>query len=315
MKDSCYLVPETYPPCFIQLGRYGDLILLFPCFKAIYDRTGHKPVVIVSTSYANVFEGISYAKPVPVHWEWWQGIPQARQLAESQFGGAIVPQWWNDTPRPDLVEQQFRGGTVLQCHGHSWGVDMHKWPDFQTSMWERAGFTAEEMRALPVVFDLRDFGREKLLRKSVGAEGDGKPILLLNFAGHSSPFGPYPEVYRVVNRFADRFRIVDMTKMRAHRIFDLLGLYDVAAGLITIDTATLHLAGAGNVEYIAFTRSDWSHSVPKGKCVLEIGYHGAEHRVEELAPVLERWAGGRGSVERQSVIPTGAGGGGGVLAV
>jgi hypothetical protein len=158
MKDACWMIPPTQAPCFIQLGRFGDLILLFPAFKAIYDRTGHKPIVMVSTEYASVFDGILYAKPFPVHWHWWQGIPEARRLAEEQFGGAIIPQWWHEPPKDNLLDQQQRGGTVLQCHGHEWGINVERWPNFMTSMWERAGFTAEEMRTLPLVFDLRDLG-------------------------------------------------------------------------------------------------------------------------------------------------------------
>lgn len=311
------MITDHEPPVFIQLGRYGDLILLFPAFKAIYDRTGQRPIVIVSSDYAHLFDGITYAKPMVVHWHWWQGIPAARRLAEAEFGGAIVPQWWQDT-RENLIDQQKRGATVLQCHGHEWGVNLAEWPNFQTSMWDRAGFTVEEMRTLPVVFDRRDTLREKSLLTHVrGANRpDMRPLLLYNFSGHSSPFAPVPEYMRVILRYNHVFKLVDLGRIKAQRIYDLLGLYDAAAGLITIDTATLHLAGAGNVEYIAFTRSDWSSSVPKGKCVQEIKYHGAEHYAESIVPILERWAGQPSKVLEPLTYRTfGSGGGGGMLAV
>jgi hypothetical protein len=314
MKDACWMIPPTQAPCFIQLGRFGDLILLFPAFKAIYDRTGHKPIVMVSTEYASVFDGILYAKPFPVHWHWWQGIPEARRLAEEQFGGAIIPQWWHESPKDNLLDQQQRGGTVLQCHGHEWGINVERWPNFMTSMWERAGFTAEEMRTLPLVFDLRDLGRERLLRESVHSR-QGKPLLLVNFSGHSSPFAWVPEVMRAVNQFQHQFNIVDIGRLKAQRIYDLLGLFDAAAGLITIDTATLHLAAGSAVPYIAYTRADWSASVPKGNCVLEIKYRDEEvkGRMGEVVRVLETWA--QSPAAQPKAVFSGKGGGGGVLAV
>lgn len=312
------MVPETNAPCFIQLGRYGDLILLFPAFKAIYDRTGHKPIVIVCTEYASVFEGISYVQPFPVHWPWWQGIPQARKLAEEQFGGAIIPQWWHEAPKDNILDQQCKGATVLQCHGHEWGVNMERWPNFMTSMWERAGFTAEEMRKLPLVFDRRDRERENALLQSVRGrpnvrEAQGKPILLVNFHGYSSPFAWTPEVMTIVNRFRHQFHIVDLAQVKARRIYDLLGLFDVAAGLITIDTATLHLAAGSAMPYVAYTRADWSSSVPKGNCVLEIKYRDEDvkGRMHELERVLEQWAGSPAITPKPEY--GGAGGGGGTL--
>lgn len=312
MSEPCWMCEERQPPCFIQLGRFGDLILLFPAFKAIFDRTGFKPIVIVSAEYANVFDGITYATPFAVNWHWWQGIPNARRLAECEFGGAIIPQWWQET-RENLVDQQKRGASVLQCHGHDWGVDLAQWPNFQTSMWDRAGFSAEEMRTLRLVFDRRDAGREQALVQSARGPGrlqQSKPILLVNWTGNSSPFAPVPEFMRVVGRYACRFNIVDLGRIHALRIYDLLGLMDAAAGMLTIDTATLHLAGAGNVEYIAFTRSDWGSSVPKGKCVHEIKYDGAEHHAESIVPFLERWSG-----QAQPTPIIAGGGGGGILAV
>jgi hypothetical protein len=310
MKDTCFMVPETHAPCFIQLGRFGDLILLFPAFKAVFDRTGHKPLVIVSVDYKSVFDGISYAKPFPVHWHWWQGMPQARQLAEEQFGGAIIPQWWHESPKDNILAQQYRGATVLQCHGQEWGVDLARWPNFMTSMWERAGFTPEEMRTLPLEFDLRDFARERLLVSSVTSRIH-KPLLLVNFTGNSSPFAWVPEVMRVVNQFQHQFNIVDIGRLQAQRIYDLLGLFDVAVGLITIDTSTLHLAAGSKVPYIAYTRADWSSSVPKGNCVLDIKYRDEEvkGRMGEVLSMLEKWAGSPAIRPKPEFTRTGGGGG------
>jgi hypothetical protein len=152
------------------------------------------------------------------------------------------------------------------------------------------------------------------LRESVHSR-QGKPLLLVNFSGHSSPFAWVPEVMRAVNQFQQQFNIVDIGRLKAQRIYDLLGLFDAAAGLITIDTATLHLAAGSAVPYIAYTRADWSSSVPKGNCVLEIKYRDEEvkGRMGEVVRVLEHVGGESRSATQATFI--GKGGGGGVLAV
>jgi hypothetical protein len=275
--NKCFFIkePKVKPPCFIQLGRFGDLIQLFPAFKAVRDRTGQTATVITSTQYMSVFEGISYTNPVASNWEWWEGIPKAKQLADDQFGGGIILQWWLDAEAqppfhyPDLIKNP--GGIILQCHGREWGVDIARWPDYGTSMWDRAGFTREEMKTLPLVFDRRDYQRELVLYHQV-KDRKNLPLLLINFNGQSSPFAAVPEVMGVINRFRRRFQIVDLGLIRAEKIFDLLGLYDRAVGLVTIDTSTLHLAPATRIPYFAYTVGGWNSSVPKRNCQCEVKY-------------------------------------------
>jgi len=295
--------------CFIQLGRFGDLILMLPVFQAVYQRTGFKPFVVVSDEYASVLEGVGYVSPVPVDCHWWKDMARAREIAE-QFGlPVVIPQWWNSGDK-EPVPSTARGQFPVVCHGKEFHVNRNVWPNYMASMWAQCGFTIKEMNELPVVFNWRDRDREWALLQEV-RRYRRKPMLLVNWTGISSPFAAMPEYMRVIQRFESQFQIVNLGTLRAERIYDLLGLYDAAAGLITIDTATLHLAGAGNVEYVAFTRSDWSGSVPKGKCVLEVGYDGAEQQAEKLVPILHRWAG----APQQKPVLQFSGGGGGMLKV
>lgn len=295
--------------CFIQLGRFGDLILLLPAFKALFDRAGAKPIVVVSKEYETVLDGVSYVRRTAVDCHWWRGMAQARQVATEFFKiPVIIPQWWNsDKP---AVPPEARGHHPVTCHGKNFFLNLSQCPNFMFSMWQQCGFTQEEMMRLPVVFDQRDAEREKALVKKARGQKK-KPLLLVNWMGVSSPFAAMPEYMRVIHRFEERFNIVNLGLIKAERIYDLLGLYEAAAGLITIDTATLHLAGAGNIEYVAFTKSGWSGSVPKGKCVLEIKYDGAEGHAEKLMPILERWA---GEPLKKPVVKV-ASGGGGILQV
>lgn len=263
--NSCYMI-EKGPPAFCVLGRYGDIIQLLPAFKAVHDRIGMKPIVVSSTDYTSVYDGVSYVSVFPINGSWYGQVPFARDLARQHFGSCIVPQWWHETDRHEEIcrEQAQDHITVLQSHGFNWGVDMNKNPDYGTSMWWRCGFSREEMLNLPLIFDRRKLDREEAL--AAPYLRSKKPLLLYNFVGNSSPFAPVPEIMQIVAPFGDRFKFVDLGRIMAHRIYDLLGLYDRAAGLITTDTATLHLAPASKVPYFAYKVNGWSASVPKGNC-------------------------------------------------
>lgn len=278
------------PAAFILLGRFGDLAQMLPCWKAIFDRTGHKPVVIVTREYATILDGVTYVEPYPFDGHWWQDVPKARRIAQEAFGGGIVAQWWNDDPeRIQLLEAATKGGLVLQSHGHEWGVDMHKWPDYGTSMADRCGFGREEWMSLPLVFDKRNTMREQDLVKRVFG-GDPRPKLLYNFNGISSPFAFVPDILNpLMTRYGSDFHLVDLGKVHAERVFDLVALYERAVGLITSDTLTLHLAPATKIPYIAYTVGGWTRSQPRGNCVLEITYNHTPQRVEEALAVVESW--------------------------
>lgn len=279
-------MPEEGPPAFAVLGRYGDIIQLLPAFKAIRDRTDFKPIVVTSTDYSAIYDGVSYVDPFPINGNWYQQIPFARDMARQHFGSCVVPQWWHECDRKDEIcrEQAQDNLTVLQSHGHNWGVDMNKNPDYGTSMWWRCGFAREEMMSLPLVFDRRDLAREAKLAETFTRFG--KPLLLYNFTGASSPFAPVPEVMRVIQEFSGKYKLVDLGTVMGHRIYDLLGLFDRAAGLITIDTSTLHLALGSKVPYYAFKVGGWSSSVPKGNCRGSCFYSETLDKLDEVRQFL-----------------------------
>lgn len=289
MPQSCWFIPMA-APVFCLLGRYGDLIQLMPAFAALRERFGSPPTVVVSDEYSSVFDGVSYAKPYVLHTHWWTGLQQAKEVAESLAGDTICPAFWQDFSAPEFKPSAFKGGMVLQSHGRSFGVNINFDPDYGTSMWRRAGFTRADMMRLPLVFDRRSPEREEeLYRTAIGS--DKRPVLLYNFVGISSPFGYTPEVINpIMHRFGRALKLVDLGKMRAKRIYDMVGLMDRAIGLITTDTATLHLAAASNTPYVAFTVNGWTSSVPKGNCVLEIKYSEGSRRVGDVLKMIELWS-------------------------
>jgi hypothetical protein len=253
--------PQVEKP-FIQLGRFGDIILLLPALRYLYRCTGKKPRLIVAKDYASVLEGVSYVEPIPLPIHWYMGMPKAREYAQQHFGGA----------------------TVLQCYGHNWGVNLKKWPNFMVSMIDRTGVPLDLFYQLPLVFDLRHPGREASVIPKLN-----RPYILINTVGVSSPFPHGPKIHSVLRHLQDRVALIDMSKIRCHRIYDLLGPMDHAVGLITTDTATLHLAHGCKQPYIALTVDGWCSSTPRGRCDLEVKYSQFMANLSRIVGTVESW--------------------------
>lgn len=285
---SCWFLSGA-PIIHVLLGPSGDLIQLCPAWLELYRRTGRKPFVIVSHDYANVLNGVSYVDVFPFSGHWSRDVPKARAYALSRWCDARVLNWWNDD---QPVSSEFRGATSLNCRGRTCRINTRLWSSYGHSMMERAGFPREEdWLHLPLVFDRRDPQRESALLARVWPSAlRRRPLLLYNFTGHSSPFGHLDIVWPLLQSVARDFHLVDLGKVRAERIYDLVGLYEAADGLLTSDTATLHLAPASQVPYIAFTQDGWSGSVPRGNCVLRVAYSHTPRRLQEIRAVLEGWA-------------------------
>lgn len=277
------------PQCVVQLGRFGDLILMLPAFKKMAERDGANPIVMVSTEYASVLDGVSYVSPwaVPMHWA--KDVQKAREAAELHFEKAIVPAWWNDPQAAKSREYNCHpeakdGYPIVRINGMDLFVPYgHK--NYMDSMWKTAG--VDEAAHYPVVFDKRRQVAENLLCQQWWHIR--KPVVLYNFTGTSSPF-PFPsELFKVLREFRDQFHFVDLGEIKAERIYDLLGLYDNAIGLITIDTATLHLAAASRVPYIGITKEGWSGSICKGNCVLNFKYGQTIDKLDAVRRQLTAW--------------------------
>ena len=253
--------PDLTRP-FIQLGRYGDIILLLPALKYLADATGVAPKLIVSKDYGSVLDGVSYVEKISLPVHWYMGMPQARDYANNHYGG----------------------GTVLQCHGRNWGINLGAWPNFMTSMWDRTGVPLSLFHYLPLVFDCRNPEREKAAIPKLK-----KPYILVNTVGVSSPFHHGPKIFSALKHLSNQVAVVDMNRMRCHRIYDLLGPMDKALGLLTTDTATLHLAHGCSRPYIAFTVDGWCSSIPRGNCQLEVKYSKFMGSLANIVKAVESW--------------------------
>lgn len=288
---NCFFLPK-YAPCYVQLGKFGDIMILLPGLYRAYQETGKKSVLLVSSEYGSILEGVSYVQPWIENFQWVADLGRARRLAESRFGWAIVPKWWDDPnncPPPPLPSEPF---TVLRYDGREIKLPIGQWDSYQLSQWRAAGFNPQEIVKWPLIFDRRNRKRElELVDKVLGKGYNSRAkILLVNmFGGGSSPFGFDSEVWQLLRAYQGVLKIVDLARVRASRIYDLLGLMERASGMITSDTSTLHLASATSMPYIAFIANGGGGSITRGNCQLEVRYQDTLRRLEEVRQQLDKW--------------------------
>lgn len=235
---------------FVQLGRAGDILNILPVVRDVAIKTGKKPVVVVSEVFANLLDGVSYADAMPVDLFPVDVLP-ALELAKARFDTVILSQVHGRNHAADHVEESFnRDSWRLAGYGERWSDP-----------------------SLSLVIDKRNHARERELVRRYMPSAD-KPTILINCrAAHSSPFVGWEEFQKtVIARWSDSVNWVDVGDITAERLFDLLGLMDLADGLITVDTALLHLAAASDVRVIALAPgiSRWRQSTPRCNCVLSV---------------------------------------------
>lgn len=204
----------------VQLGRVGDILNIIPACVAL----GHY-CLLVHKSYGNLMASFPYLKV----W-YWQGdmedlagaVESAKQMADT----VLVPQLFGMRQPADLPPRTR--------------------PSFVMDHWDRLhpGF-GDKWGTLPLIVQ-RNEARECAMMERLQHRFRHRP-LLVNLMGKSGPYPHAGALYRhLFDRWVDLFSIVELDHFRTEYFCDLLRLYDCAAGLITIDTATLHLARAAS---------------------------------------------------------------------
>lgn len=248
------------------LGRFGDIINVLPIVKKYAD-CGQRVAWAVLPEYANIFEGVSYVTPVVVKTRL---ANVAQGMRELKNRCARVQSW--------------------QMYGNS-AVGRRRTSSFAMEMWRMAG-AVDEFEKLPLVFDRRDYAREKALVDKV-LEGVSRP-LLFSGTGNSSPFAYAAACLKEVRKVAAAYNcpVVDISHVRAHRIYDMLGVFEASRGLVVIDSAYLHLTYASGTPTFALTsegpakdRSAWYGSQPRSQWRAKASYF----NWKEIIPEVDRW--------------------------
>jgi glycosyltransferase involved in cell wall biosynthesis len=261
-KDDPTLPMNKSRHAFVQLGRYGDIINILPLLKKRFDDTRQPADLVVAEQFASLLEGTSYVK---VH-----AFP-------GRFEELVAAEHW--------ARQRFQTITTTQIYGRGFKYTPVT-ESFCKDSWHRAG-ALDRWGTLPLVFDNRNAEREEKLWNTFD---DGRPMLLVALGGHSSPFPDAAALMEKISaRFGSSHKIVDLRSVQAERLYDLLGLFDRAAVLLTIDSAPLHLAAASTIpaiELLMDRTGPWYASIPKGNSILAIPYGQALLRWPEIERAL-----------------------------
>ncbi len=223
---------------FLQLSKLGDVINILPIAYAAHLR-GEKVGIMSCTEFADVLDGVSYVEKVVFSgrpWEINKAVEEAKKICAN-------------------VVSTMVNGPIEEIAKHSYGFDLSKikpgekfWlgktDSFCRESWKLAG-CLPDWGKVPLVFDRRSRVREGEWMPLRPPKKNKKPIIIVSAGSVSSPF-PYRELLlELVNlKYGKDFNVIDLATIKAEKFYDLLGLYEVAHCLISVDTAHLHLAAA-----------------------------------------------------------------------
>lgn len=242
--------------CVVLLGRYGDITCILPYLKLIADNY-EIPSLVVSQEFADLLEGISYAKAFPLQIKN-EEAQQALRMAKDEFQIVINATVWGK--------------------GHS---QKRVTTSYNQELWANCGiFSQWDNKKLIPVFDRRDPEREALLLRVARKDDsidqpDMRPMILVNVSkGISSPCDHCGSLLDEIKKlWGLDCNIVNLAEIRAHRLYDFLILMENAACLCSIDTSFLHLAAATNVPIIALVNPiQWGGTEVRGNLITRMTY-------------------------------------------
>ena len=247
----------------ISLGSYGDVINSLPIIKYYSEIT---PVdIIICQPYVTLMEGISYATSF---------IPPFRYGLEDI--SKIID--WTKAGWSTVVN------VMLACHPD---CSRTRYTSFCEEMYHLGGVHDIFNKRMPI-FDRRDRKREWFYLKQFPLS---HPIIALSLVGNSHASFTEAKRQQVWHHLHQRFpecTLIDVHKNFPYRIFDLLGLFDIAKVLVTIDTAHLHLAKASSVPTIEINAGleTWRDATPGPNCKMRLNDRELNQRLDEMVDVI-----------------------------
>lgn len=212
----------------VILGKCGDVLSVLPIAWDCAQK-GERIALMVSRQFADILDGCSYVDKIVFDGDSWQidkAVAQARQLSSNvtciQVGGP-----------PELVKEYSFAPS---------GQERATTDSYQKESWRLAGKLGLWRHQPPLVFDQRDPEREKWWLPH--NKGRKKQVMLISAKGETSPFPHKDLLVELLRLRFPAFNFIDLSAIHAERIYDLLGLYEIAHCLIAIDSAPLHLAHA-----------------------------------------------------------------------
>lgn len=238
--------------CVVELGRYGDIVNLLPCLKIINDRYG-KPNLCVSKHFSDLLDGVTYVKPYVVG------------LKNEELGAAIA-----------LAKEEF--DIVVNAGVWGRGYQQKKTTEsYNKESWKNVGMLhLFDDKKLKPEFDNRSSDREaELVNRVLGKNIDDRPVILVNVSAAIS--SPCKECATFLDAIRERWepdcRVIDISNVRAERIYDMLGLFEVSNCLVCLDSAYVHLAQATEIPIIAIVNhKPWGGTIVRRNLVAQTDY-------------------------------------------
>jgi len=231
----------------LNLGRLGDHINLLPVAYANKGTT-----FVTAAKYADILEGVSYCQTKS-----YSGDPIELHHAINICQGL-----------PDL--------RVAQVFMHPKETKQEK--NYALESY-RLGRFRDQWRKHPYVFDRRNPEREqKLIPK--------ESFIAVATHGVSSPFAHSKQLIAGLQSRFPEYQIVDLSKIQAEKPFDLLGVLDAAACLVTIDTLHLWLANAAKCPTVALINDGWRGSPPPVTATATFRY--SQFQIDQVCDEVEK---------------------------
>lgn len=268
-KLTGFIAEGDIPICdknvYIMLGRAGDILCILPALKEEADRIGRPVKMVVASEFRGLLDGCSYIEPIVFEKDF--------RLSAHAYNWAV---------------RQFPEYRVINCAvcAEDMRVDQKGW-SFDRDIWINTKIPIAP-HSKTLLFDNRDAEREEMLKKQYLSFN--KKNVLLALEGHSSPFFWGPELKQELAKRLPDVNFVDISGIRATRLYDLLGLYDEADALIAIDSAPLHLAAASAIKTIALVTDQntlWHQSSWKAHHNLRIPYSDVIKKIDDIVATIE----------------------------
>jgi hypothetical protein len=186
---------------------------------------GHRATLMTCKPFDQLLDGVGYADCIV-----YDGQPG------DVAGATAAAKKLSDDVRvahlPFTPEEQ-KAGVFKEIKTESWAKEA----------WRLTGRLDLWRDNLPLIFDKRDTAREAALIPDYMAIN--QPTIVLATGGVSSPF-PFQNLLKTLLelRFRRPWKILDVSTIKAHRLYDIIGILEKAKVLVAADSAMLHLARA-----------------------------------------------------------------------
>jgi hypothetical protein len=270
----------------VSLGHMGDIINVLPIAFHIFRQTGRKPLFVSTQKYGGmVLDGCSYIEPLLL------------DIDDVKINDALA-----------IAGQRAEYVLNAQVYGENFTTERSS-KCYNVEQWRVCGFewAFDNRLCVDKVFDQTDGKREQALLSCTPLM---KPLLLLHLTGgNTSPFKDGVTMRdAIMERWSAHFQIVDLSAIKAERIYDMGMFLENAKLLISSDTYTLHLAADYMIPVVAIVNDcecfgHWMRTSPQCNAILQLDYSKALASIDDVHAQINQWKNLQGVFGRRNRPP------------